>query len=242
MSIDYKALRKQDIHLWTAWKDSGYRPKKLKPLQDSMQGIVVSTVNKYKGVDIARPILHAEANKHLVEALKDYNPGRGAQLHTHAINRMKRVDRFVKENQNFGRVVEQRAQKWQDYLTAKNLITQELGRPPTAIELSQKMSLQLRRPITPREAERYMREDRKDLVQTGLDQNAFEFMPTPDRIILKMVPSELSKEENAVFTRLFGINGSRKMKPGEIARDLRISNAKVTRLKDKIQKKIEAYY
>ena len=138
--------------------------------------------------------------------------------------------------------MEQRAQKWQDYLTAKNLLTQKLGRPPTAIELAQKMSLQMGRGITPKEAERFMREDRKDLVQTGLDQNAFEFMPTPDRLILKMLPAELTSEENAVFTRLYGINGSRKMRPGEIARDLRISNAKVTRLKDKIAKKIEAYF
>ena len=224
------------------WKNSGQDPVKLKPLQDSMQGIVISTVNKYKGVDISRPILKAEANKHLVESFKSYNPKKGAQLHTHAINMMRRVDRFVKDNQNFGRVVEQRAQKWQDYLTAKNLLTQKLGRPPTAIELAQKMSLQMGRGITPKEAERFMREDRKDLVQTGLDQNAFEFMPTPDRLILKMLPAELTSEENAVFTRLYGINGSRKMRPGEIARDLRISNAKVTRLKDKIAKKIEAYF
>jgi len=239
---DYKALRRNDIKLWHEWKDSGFKPKKLKPLQDSMQGIVISAVNKYRGVDIARPILTAEANKHLVQSLKDYNPNRGAQLHTHAMNRMKRVDRFVKDNQNFGRVVEQRAQKWQDYLTAKTLLTQELGRPPTAMELSQKMSLQMKRAITPKEAERYMKEDRKDLVQTGLDQNAFEFTPTPDRLVLKMLPAELTKEENAVFARLYGVNGSRRMRPGEIARDLRISNAKVTRLKDKIAKKIEAYY
>jgi DNA-directed RNA polymerase specialized sigma subunit len=242
MSRDYVALRQKDLQLWTEWKTSGQKPAKLKPLQDSMQGIVISTVNKYKGVDIARPILKAEANKHLVESFKSYNPNKGAQLHTHAINMMRRVDRFVKDNQNFGRVVEQRAQKWQDYLTAKNLLTQRLGRPPTAIELAQKMSLQMGRGITPKEAERFMREDRKDLVQTGLDQNAFEFMPTPDRLILKMLPAELTSEENAVFTRLYGINGSRKMRPGEIARDLRISNAKVTRLKDKIAGKIEAYF
>jgi len=100
----------------------------------------------------------------------------------------------------------------------------------------------MKRAITPKEAERYMKEDRKDLVQTGLDQNAFEFTPTPDRLVLKMLPAELTKEENVVFARLYGVNGSRRMRPGEIARDLRISNAKVTRLKDKIAKKIEAYY
>ena len=239
---DYAAMRRNDLQLWKEWKASGQKPAKLKPLQDSMQGLVISTVNKYRGVDIARPILEAEANKHLVEAIQTYDPKYGAQLHTHATHRLKRVDRFVKENQNFGRVVEQRAQKWQDYLTAKTMLDQELGRPPTAVELSKRMSLNMGRGITPKEAERYMKEDRKDLVNTGLDQNAFEFIPTPDRMILKMVPAELTREENAVFARLFGINGSRKMKPGEIARDLRISNAKVTRLKDKIQAKIEAYY
>lgn len=239
---DYAAMRRNDMELWQEWKSSGYKPTKLKPLQDSMQGLVISTVNKYRGVDISRPILEAEANKHLVEALQTYDPSRGAQLHTHATHRLKRVDRFVKDNQNFGRIVEQRAQKWQDYLTARTLLEQEFGRAPTAVELSKRMSLNMGRGITPKEAERYMKEDRKDLVNTGLDQNAFEFAPTPDRMILKMVPSELSREENAVFSRLFGVNGSKRMKPGQIAKDLRISNAKVTRLKDKIQLKIEAYY
>ena len=239
----YSARKKKDFSLWQDWQASGYKPKKLKPLQDSLQGIVVSTVNKYKGVDIARPILMAEANRHLVEALRTYDPNKGAQIGTHAMYLIpRRLDRFVKENQNFGRIVEQRAQKWQDYLTSKKLLEQELGRTPTAVELAQKMSLQLSRGITPAEAERFMKEDRKDLIQTGLDQNAFEFMPTPDRMVLKMVPSELDREENAVFSRLFGVNGSRKMRPGQIARDLRISDAKVSRIKNKITKKIEAYY
>lgn len=239
--------RGNELQLWHQWKNSGYRQQHLQPLVDSMQGVVIHTVRKYKptpttGVDISFNMLKAEANKHLVEALKSYDPRGGASLGTHVFNRMKRVDRFVKENQNFGRVVEQRAQKWGDYMAARSIIETELGRPPTPIELSQKMSLRMGRAITPKEAERFMKEDRRDLVQTGLDDNQFTFMPTADRMILKMVPQELTPEENAVFDRVFGMNGSRKMSPGEISKDLRIHPSKVSRLKNTIGQKIEQFY
>lgn len=234
--------RGNELELWKKWQSSGFKQQHLQPIVDSMQGIIYHTVRKYKGVDIQENMLKAEANKHLVEALRSYNPSSGASLGTHVFNRMKRVDRFVKENQNFGRVVEQRAQKWGDYLGARSLIETELGRPPTPVELAQKMSMRMGRAITPKEAERFMKEDRRDLVQTGLEDNQFTFMPTADRMILKMVPQELTPEENAVFDRVFGMNGSRKMSPGEISRDLRIHPSKVSRIKNTIGSKIEQFY
>lgn len=231
-----------DLQLWQTWKNSGYKKKHLKPLQDRMQGIVGMTVNKYRGVNISEPLLRAEANKHLVQALKEYNPNAGAAVGSYVMSRQVRVDRFVKENQNFGRVVEQRAQKWAYYTGARDMLEQELGRTPSATEIANKMNMKLKKPISPKEAERFMKEDRRDLIQSGLDQNAFVHTPTPDRIVLKMLPAELSPQENAVFDRTFGLNGSRKMNPGQIAKDLKIHNSKVSRIKKTILKKIEDYY
>jgi DNA-directed RNA polymerase specialized sigma subunit len=193
-------------------------------------------------VDIPPRLIQAEAEKAFIEALKDYNPNMGAKLSTHVINRQRRVDRFVKSHQNLARVVESRAQTWGDYQGARSLLQDQLGRDPTAKELAELMSTRMKKSVTPREAARYMAEDRRDLVQTGLDQNAFVMMPTQDRLVLKMVEEELTPEERAVYERMFGLNGAPQQKPGEIARSLRIHPSKVSRLSASITKKIEAYY
>jgi DNA-directed RNA polymerase specialized sigma subunit len=234
--------QEDELEMWRAWKKSGYDPTKLEPLRESMKRIIHDTVHRYRGVDIPPRLIQAEAEKAFIEALKDYNPNMGAKLSTHVINRQRRVDRFVKSHQNLARVVESRAQTWGDYQGARSLLQDQLGRDPTAKELAELMSTRMKKNVTPREAARYMAEDRRDLVQTGLDQNAFVMMPTQDRLVLKMVEEELTPEERAVYERMFGLNGAPQQKPGEIARSLRIHPSKVSRLSASITKKIEAYY
>ena len=202
----------------------------------SMSKIIGMTRNKFSGVDIPPSMIEAEAKKHMIEAFNDYNPNMGAKLSTHVMNRQKRVGRFVQKHQNLARVVESRAQNWSEYTTARSELTDQLGRDPTASELGKRMK------VSTREAGRYIAEDRRDLVQTGLDQNAFVSMPTQDRIVLKMVEEELTPEEKAVYERMFGLNGAPRQKPGQIARSLRIHPSKVSRLSASISKKIEAYY
>jgi DNA-directed RNA polymerase specialized sigma subunit len=240
--IEGMPLHAREMEMWKEWKKSGHDPKKLEPLQASLEKIVFRTVSRYRGVDIPPRLIQAEAEKHLIEALKDYNPNSGAKLSTHLINRQMRVDRFVKEHQNLARIVESRAQKWGDYQASKQLLVDELGRDPTSKELSRAMSTRLKRSVTPAEAERFMREDRRDLVHTGLDETSFENVPTQDRLVIKMVEEELSREEKAVYERLFGLNGAPKQKPGEIARALKMHPSKVSRITAAITKKLEAYY
>ena len=248
-NVDYKythqtgsVSQKDELQLWKEWKASGYNPSKLEPLQKSMQRIIENTVNKYRGVDIPEALIRAEAEKHFIEALKDYNPNAGAKLSTHVMNRQKRTDRFVKNNQNLARIVESRALVWADYQAAKRQLADELGRDPTSKELSRRMSMRLGKQVTPSEAERFIKEDRADLVQTGLDRNAFTNVPTQDRLVLKLVEEELTPEEKAVYERLFGLNGAPKQTPGQIAKSLKMHPSKVSRISKSITKKVEEYY
>lgn len=236
------ASQNDELTMWREWKKSGHRPDKLEPLHASMERILHQTVHRYRGVDIPPRLIQAEAERVFIESLKDYNPNAGAKLSTHVMNRQKRVDRFVKQHQNLARIVESRAQTWGDYQSARQALTDMHGRDPTAKELAERMSTQMKKNVTPREAARYIAEDRRDLVQTGLDQNAFLQAPTQDRLVLKMVEEELTPEEKAVYERMFGLNGQKQQKPGEIARALRIHPSKVSRLSASIGKKIEAYY
>lgn len=240
--------RNAEYAMWSDWKNSGEDPQKLEPLMKAMGGIVQRTVSTYSAADIDDNFVKAEAEKKVLEALKDYDPSKGAKLSTHVLNRQKRVGRFVKNHQNFARVVEGRAANWSEYQEARKELQDAKGRDPTREELAVLLSRKLKAKgkkkwkVSAKEAGRYMAEDRRDLVHSGLDQDSFVTMPTHDRLVLKMVEDELTPEERAVYERMFGLNGAPKQGPGEIAKALRIHPSKVSRLSASIAKKVDRYY
>lgn len=231
----------KEVEMWQAWKDSNEHPDMLRPLQKSMKNVIASKVNMYSNLEgIPRPLIENEANNHFIAALRTYDPEKAA-LKTHVTNMLKRVDRYVKTYQNAGRIQERRSQSWGDYQKAKSMLREELGRDPNSMELAERLSLELNRPITPKEAERFMKEDRRDLIESGIQGDTFVTLPTSSRLLLKVLPEELTSEENAVFERLFGINGQRQMKAGEIATELMMHPSKVSRLRNSIETKMKNY-
>lgn len=235
------ATQEKELEMWHAWKASDEHPDYLRPLQNSMKNVIASRVNMYANLEgIPKSMIESEAHNHFMSALRTYDPTKSA-LKSHVTNGLKRVDRFVKTYQNAGRIQERRSQSWGDYLKAKTLLKEELGRDPNSIELAERLSLELNRAITPKEAERFMKEDRRDLVESGIMGDTFVTLPTSSRLLLKVLPEELSAEENAVFERLFALNGQRQMKAGEIAIELRMHPSKVSRLRNSIETKMKEY-
>lgn len=234
-----KETRAHEEHLWRSWKASGFRNQdKLRELQKSMGGVIQSNVNKYKAAPVPQDLLKMDAERIFVEALKDYDPNMSG-LTTHINNRMARLHRFVSENQNVARVVENRAGKaFGVYKSALNIARDELGREPTDTELAEKMTLELGKPITPKQALAFRKEDRGDRFVSDED---FTFTPTETRMLIKLLPEELTPIENQVFERYYGVNGSPKMKPGQISKQLRMSGPKVSRILSSIKKKGEEY-
>ena len=237
---DWNVTRQNELEMWKKWKESNHNPTHLKPLSDSMKNLVFSHVNKWKSVNIPTRLIQADAEKHMVEALKDYNPNMGASLSTHVSQRLHRIERFVTTHQNVGRVVESRAgKKFGEFKTARNLFVEEYSREPTPQELAERMSLEYKRSVSVNDAKAFMKEDRRDL--SASDEADFTFEAPSNRMLLMMLPAELSPEENQVYERLFGLNGCRKLDKGEIARQLRIHPSKVSRIIGSIRTKLEKY-
>jgi len=234
-------VKKKENELWEQWKKSNYNPTYLRPLHDSFKNLLFFHVNKWKSVNIPERLLQAEADKLFIEALKSYDPNKGAALSTHISYMLARIQRFVVTHQNMGRVVEGRAGKvFGELKVAKNLFMEEHGRTPTPQELAEKMSLEYKRGVSVTDAKLFMKEDRRDL-SMGQDEADFSFEPSSNRMLMMILPSELSIEENQVYERLFGLNGSPKMDKGAIARQLRIHPSKVSRLIASIREKLEKY-
>jgi len=67
-------------------------------------------------------------------------------------------------------------------------------------------------------------------------------MPSRATEILRFIKLELSPEEVLVFEHLTGDGGKAKLSSGQIAKRLKMSPSKVSRIKKRIEETIERYY
>lgn len=105
-----KARSQKDLELWDEWVQSGKQPNQMKPLLNQFRGTINSQVNKYRAnPNIPQSALRAEFTNRAIEAFDNYDPNRGASLHTHVNWQMMKGRRFVTTYSNVGRIPESRA-------------------------------------------------------------------------------------------------------------------------------------
>jgi len=237
--------RQQEMLMWNEWKDSGEDPHKLDPLVKSMDGLVNYRVNQFAGrVPLPTPAIEAEVNKHLIQALRDYDPnyvgqsGNKAQLHTHVTNRLKKVRRFVTKYQNIGAIPEKRSENITEFRTIRTEMSDGLGREPSTEELADKLKW------APAEVVRMQSEERRDLLTSAHISESTDpsvLWPSRDNEVIALLRYELTPRENLVMDYSMGLRGKQKLGTNDIAQRLGVSPPTVSRIKGKIAKKFEEY-
>jgi hypothetical protein len=234
----------QELSMWQTWKDSGYKEQHLEPLMQSLDPAITFHVNKWKAANVPEHLIRIRAKQITVDSLKNYTPtaghgGKVASPGSWVQQNLNQLQRFIVTNQNVGRIQENRAGKNKRIFDeARQYLREMYGREPTIKEIAEDMTTKLGKSITEKQVRMYVREERRD--NTVSDEN-FVYTPTATRMLLKLLPEELTPLENQVFERLYGLNGIRQMKPGEIARDLRIDGSRVSRISNKIREKASEY-
>lgn len=237
----YYGKAAKEVDMWRSWKESGEDPDKLQPLLQSLNPVINSNVLRHKAPRIHKPVIEAEARTLTVKALRRYNPAKGTMVSTHVHNNLKGLNRFVKKHQNFTRIVETQANRIGDYQRAKDLLSEQLGREPTTLELSNHLKMSLKK------VERLEKELRKDSFSAlssddAVESNPFEQVLPVHREVIQMLPYELTLDEQKVFNHLFGRGGVKKdTSTGSIARKLGWSQSKVSQTKNSISKKYQQY-
>jgi len=242
-AVPYTGKAATELDLWRQWKVSNENPEKLQPLLNSLNPVITAQVNRHAPPRMYRPAIEAEARALTVKALKKYDPSRGAQITTHVTTNLRGLNRFVKKHQNFTRIVEAQAHKIGELQRTQDSLTEELGRPPTSLEIADRMKIGVKK------VERLKLEMRPDIFvipsggeEGGMDLNPFTEMSPVHREIVEMLPYELTTEEQQVFSYLFGLSGKKQTSStGEIARSLGWSDSKVSQVKKKIADKYKAY-
>ena len=79
-------------------------------------------------------------------------------------------------------------------------------------------------------ASKSLEPDHMDIEETGRE-----------RELMRYIVHELSPQQRTVYEYTLGVNGKQKLKAGTIAKRLKISPSKVSRIRNQIRDKIEGY-
>lgn len=228
-----KGTQAQELSIWKSWKKTE-DPKALGKLMDSFQPVIAITVRRFESVPIPESSIEAEAKRQALNAFKTYNPKAGAALGTHVHNYMQKVNRFVYEHQNVGRIPEHRITQIGTYQAVKGELKEKKGREASAMEISDELGWSLP------EVERMERELRREVPETAVLDVDFSFSQTSDaQKILQYIYYELNPNERVVFEYLTGWAGKPKLSEAEISSRMGITHDRVKKLKAGIAAKIK---
>jgi DNA-directed RNA polymerase specialized sigma subunit len=230
------ARRQRDLELWEQWKQKGEKPDELRPLLGSFRGMIRSYSNKYAGnVELPPAAVHAEFTRQAVNAFRTYNPDKGTALGSWVGTNLQKGRRFVATYQNTARIGEHRIYKIGQFQNAVASLDDQLGREPTTEEISEVLAW------SPKEVTRMGSEIRKSRIDSAFEGDPTSIMPSREAEVLKYVRHQLSPEEKLVYEYTIGEGGKPQLRPGQIAQKLKMSPAKVTRLRDSIYRKMQSF-
>lgn len=226
------SLKERELALWKDWKKTGDQ-RALGQLITSVQPIIGMTAKRFQSVPLPPAAIRGEAMKQAVKAFETFDPKAGASLGTHVTNYMQKVNRFVYEHQNVGRIPEHRIVQVGTFNKVKSELKSKLGREASAAEVGDELNWSLP------EVERMEVELRREMPESAGMDSDFSFTSTSDaQKVLGFIYYELSPREKVVFEHLTGWAGKPKLSEAETAKAVGASLARVKKLKARIAEKI----
>ena len=229
--------RAREFEMWKKWKLGGMKPEDLSPLLRSFRPLIQSKINVYKGKVKMIPdsAIEAEFQLRFVEGLRKYDPTKGVALSTYLYRYLDKAKRFIVENQNVGRIPENRIYKIKQYTVARDELSDELGTVPSTKQVAQKLGWSVK------ETERMESELRNDLTSQGFEEDPYALTPSKSEEVIRLFKYELSGDERTVYEYLTGQGKPQKTSTAEIAKLIKQPDYKVSRIKNSIQKKLKRY-
>ena len=233
--LELKERQARDFALWETWKSGGKRKEDLAPLLAAFKPLIDMKVNVFANkVRIPPSAIELAHKRAFVKGLETYNPERGS-LGTYIYRYLDKAKRWIIENQNVGRVPENRAYKIGKYRAIKSELADKLGRAPNIKELSNELGW----PVA--EVDRMDSEDRADLVSQGFEEDPFTIVTSKEEEVLRLFKYELTPQQREVYEYLTGIGRPKMASTGDISKKMGIPDYQVSRIKNQIQLKLKKY-
>ena len=217
--------------LYDAWKAQP-SPETMGPIIKHFEPLIGSQVQQYKGT-LPPSALQAHAKKFAVEAIRGYDPTKGAKLSTHVVNNLLQLHRKNYEAQSALRLSEELQRAMGTYRQVRQQLEDEFGREPTAEELSDSLSW----PVP--KVERLERQNRGEVTFDDLLFEPADPEQRPSDPRIDYVYHDLSPQDKLLMEWTTGYGGKKTMSKKEIAKKLRVSPAAVSQRSLKIAQRLK---
>lgn len=239
--------KKLELVLWEKWNSGGRKPKDLEPLYKSMVPIIQSRMRRFKGAEVPSSVVEHEHKKHFVNAVKTWDPKKGTQLSSWVTTNLKKAGRVIDQNKNFARIPENISRYIGSYNAVKSELTEKLGHEPSAQNIHDHVLVNEHPTLgflSIKTIQRLETEQRRGLLQSERDVE--EVMGAPrlssrEEEVKRLIMHQLTPLEQKVHEFTFGLNGQPMLKPGAIAKKLKMDNSKVSKLRTSIFNKMKPY-
>lgn len=230
---EMKETQKKELELWHTWNKSK-KPEHLHPLYESYKPLLNREAQKYVNrVELPTSTIHAEIDRHFVNAVKTFNPNRGTQLNTWVQTNLQKASRFIKTYQNIGKIPEGQISQIRHFDAAKDQLYNQLGHEPDSKTLADHLGWSQRRVV------QMTKERRKALPASGFESDPAELLTPKELEAIKLMQYDLTPEERTVYEYTFGMNGRPRYQPGQIAKATSIHPSKVSRIRNKLVDKLK---
>lgn len=222
--------QQQDLELWRQWRKTG-RSDVLKKLLDRLQPLIYREVAKW-GSTVPPAALESKGRLLTVEALKSYNPNRGAAIGTHVTARLRKLSRYVYPHQNVARLPENKQLMFNTVTVAQNNLQDTLGREPSVEELADELKW------NPRKVADFQRSfGRRELVES---EGAFLELHQDSSVLTDFFYHGLPAKDQRLFEDITGYGGSKPKSNAQLRRKYRLTQGQLSYKKRKFTEDVKA--
>lgn len=226
--------QEQDLALWKKWKQMP-TDANASALLKSVDPLIQREVNKWSG-SLARPLLETEGKRLAMESFHGYDPNRGAAIGTHVVNQLQRMSRLSYSNQNAARLPENKMLQYHAFTMGHATLQDELGRAPTADELSDHLGW------SGKHLAKFRQEiGHQELLESGGIEGASAgtFTAEESDHTVDFIHHDLPPRQKAIFEHLTGYGGAEILSNQQIQKKLKITQGQYSYDKKKLLDHVE---
>lgn len=222
------STKAEDVRLWQQWNRTK-SDHDLQQLLNHLQPVITQAVNRWGGT-LARPMLETRAKALAVEAIRSYDPTRGATLATHVTNQLQKLSRTVYTHTAAARLPEHKAVSMTTFSVGHEQLTSDLGREPTTMELADHLGWSQQRTEEFRKAHA-----RRELLTSGeFNPSSFPIADEEDPIV-GFVYHDLAPENQQLFEHITGYGGAPTLSNTELMRKFKMTQGQLSYQKRKMK-------
>lgn len=221
--------KSRDVALWQTWKNNPNK-ETLTPLLDQVDPIIHKEVARWTGGPVALPALRSQARQIAVQAFGNYDPSKAA-LNTHVTNQLKSLSRDVYTYSGPARMPEHRKIKLKTFNDSVDRLTENLGRTPNVMEISQDLSW------SPAEVGRFRKEQHRELSDSLPVAHGYTLDDDDDGLV-SYVYHDLSSSDKVVFEHTTGYGGATILSTKELIEKSGLTSGQISHVKRRLKASI----